>query len=61
MYKFLMVLKVVLLVLFILFSFFWFVIHGSSHNIPIKTEIGYGIMDILLAVLTILAFYLDKR
>lgn len=61
MYKWMLILQILLIVLFVLFSLFWFIIHGSGHNIPLKTELKFGIVDLVLASLTIGAFYLGNK
>jgi hypothetical protein len=60
MHKLILGLQIVLIILFVLNTFIWLIAHGSGHNIPLKTDLKFGIADLVLISLTILIFYLGR-
>jgi len=55
------VLKVVLIVLLVLTNFGWFIMHGSSHKIPLDTDLSFAVLDLSLASLIIFFYYLGRN
>ena len=59
--KFIIILKILFIVLLILNTFFWIVAQGSGHNIPQRTNLMFGVVDLLLVSLIVLAIYLGRN
>lgn len=59
--KFLIFLKVILILLIILDLLFWLLAHGSGHLIPVQTDIGIGITAGVLIILLIAISVYKKK
>lgn len=51
------IIKVILIILLILNLFVWLMAHGSGHNIPLKTDLKFGITTCILLILLPLVIY----
>ncbi len=59
--KFLIFLKILIAIFACLTLLLWLMIHGTSHNIPLSTEIAYGISLIILDLLFAVVDLFIKR
>ena len=59
--KLMIILKIVFIILLILNTFIGIIAQGSGHNIPLRTNLIFGIVDLLLVALIILTIYLGRK
>jgi heme A synthase len=55
------ILKVILTSFLLLILFVWLMAHGSGHNIPLKTDLKFGITTCILLVLLLFTIYWGKN
>lgn len=54
--------KIILTILFVLNSLIWFAAQGSGHNIPLRTNVIFGIVSFIFLILLIFFIYWgDKK
>ena len=54
-------LKVVLILFLLATCIIWFAANGSGHNIPLKTNVKFGVVSGVLLGLLISVVYLSKK
>jgi hypothetical protein len=57
----LMVIKIILFLVLCLNIFIWIIAQGTGHNIPLKTNLIFGIRGIILLILFLLSIYWGRR
>lgn len=57
----LIIIKVILTILLILNLSVWLMAHGSGHNIPLKTDLKFGITTCILLILLPLVIYWGRN
>lgn len=53
--------KIILFLLLCLNVFIWIIAQGAGHNIPLKTNLIFGIRSIILLMLLLLCIYWGRK
>jgi hypothetical protein len=59
--QFINILQVVFVILLVLTLFIWLMARGSGHNIPLKTNVEFGIQSLILVILLILSIFIKRK
>jgi hypothetical protein len=59
--QFIIILQVVFVILLVLTLFVWLIAQGSSHNIPLKTNVAFGIQSLILVLLLISSIFIKRK